>query len=123
MSESENFTFNDVTDGDEVWVGIRTVEGGTGLALSKKSDGDLEVFMPPDAYLVSLRPCKLLRTTDLTGDIRERWRPGFSLFLETPSAIEASLGDRERDARNRCVLHRDGHRIPSAGRVDLPHSR
>jgi hypothetical protein len=49
MSESENFTFTDVSDGDEVWVGIRTVEGGTGLALSKKSDGDLEVFMPPDA--------------------------------------------------------------------------
>lgn len=48
-SDSENFTFTDVVDGDEVWVGIRAVEGGTGLALSKKSDGDLEVFLPPDA--------------------------------------------------------------------------
>jgi hypothetical protein len=49
MSDSENFTFNDVSDGDEVWVVIRAVEGGTGLALSKKADGDMEVFMPPDA--------------------------------------------------------------------------
>jgi hypothetical protein len=49
MSECENFTFTDVSDGDEVWVVIRAIEGGTGLALSKRSDGDLEVFMPPDA--------------------------------------------------------------------------
>jgi hypothetical protein len=49
MSDSENFTFTDVSDGDEVWVGIRTVEGGISLVLSKKSDGDVEVSMPPDA--------------------------------------------------------------------------
>jgi hypothetical protein len=49
MSDSERFTFDDVSDGDEVWVGIRMIDGGVGLALSKTSDGDLEVFMPPDA--------------------------------------------------------------------------
>lgn len=49
MSDSQNFTFSDVSDGDEVWVGIRPVEGGLGLALPKKLDGDLEVFMPPEA--------------------------------------------------------------------------
>lgn len=49
MNDSLNFTFRDVSDGDEVWVGTRSVEGGVGLSLSKKSDGDLEVFIPPDA--------------------------------------------------------------------------
>jgi hypothetical protein len=51
MSDSQNFTFTDVSDGDEAWVGIRPVEGGVGLALSKKSNGDLEVFMPPEAVV------------------------------------------------------------------------
>lgn len=49
MSDSESFTFTDVADGDEVWVGVRVVEGGTGLTLSRKADGDLEVVMPPEA--------------------------------------------------------------------------
>jgi len=49
MSDTANFTFSDPSDGDEVWVGVRSVEGGTSLALSKKSDGDLEVVLPPDA--------------------------------------------------------------------------
>jgi hypothetical protein len=49
MTAPQNFTFTDLGDGDEVWVGLRSVEGGVGLALSKKSDGDFEVFMPPES--------------------------------------------------------------------------
>ena len=49
MSESPSFIFTDAVDGDEVWVGIRSVEGAVGLTLSKKSDGDLEVYLPDEA--------------------------------------------------------------------------
>jgi hypothetical protein len=42
----ETLTFDDLDDGDESLVGVRAVPGGVGLALSKKSDGDLEVVMP-----------------------------------------------------------------------------
>jgi hypothetical protein len=39
--------FDDLDDGDESLVIVRAVPGGVALALSKKSDGDLEVVMPP----------------------------------------------------------------------------
>jgi hypothetical protein len=54
MSDAANVTFSDPSDGDEVRVGVRSVEGGTSLALSKKSDGDLEVVLPDAvAHLVA----------------------------------------------------------------------
>jgi hypothetical protein len=42
----ETLNLEDLDDGDETVVIVRTVPGGVGLALSKKADGDLEVFMP-----------------------------------------------------------------------------
>src|SRR5262245_35525408 len=42
----QTFTFDDLDDGDESIVIVRTVPGGVGLTVSKKTDGDLEVFMP-----------------------------------------------------------------------------
>jgi hypothetical protein len=43
--ESQTFTFTDLDDGDEAIVIVRAVSGGVGLTLSKKTDGDLAVFM------------------------------------------------------------------------------
>jgi hypothetical protein len=42
----DTFTFNDMDDGDEATVIVRAVRGGVGLTLSKKADGDVEVFIP-----------------------------------------------------------------------------
>jgi hypothetical protein len=42
----QTFTFDDLDDSDESLVVIRSVPGGVGLTLSKKSDGDVEVVMP-----------------------------------------------------------------------------
>ena len=42
----ETLTFDDLDDGGESTVIVRTVPGGAGLTVSKKADGDLEVFMP-----------------------------------------------------------------------------
>ena len=44
--ETQTLTFTDLDDGDEAIVIVRAVSGGIGLTLSKKTDGDLEVFMP-----------------------------------------------------------------------------
>lgn len=44
---SDTLTFEDLDDGDESTVIVRAVPGGVGLTLSKKSNGDIEVFMPP----------------------------------------------------------------------------
>jgi hypothetical protein len=41
----QRLSFDDLDDGGESLVIVRPVAGGVGLALSKKSDGDLEVFM------------------------------------------------------------------------------
>jgi hypothetical protein len=40
-----HFTFTDLDDGDETWVGVRATNDGVGLTLSKKANGDMEVFM------------------------------------------------------------------------------
>ena len=41
-----NFTFTDLDNGDETWVGVPSTNQGVGLTLSKKANGDIEVFMP-----------------------------------------------------------------------------
>jgi hypothetical protein len=43
----QTLTFDDLGDGDESLVIVRALPGGVGLTLSKKSDGDVEVVMPP----------------------------------------------------------------------------
>ena len=48
MRTHDAFTFTDLADGDETWVGIRVDDSSVALTLSKKADGDLEVFMPRD---------------------------------------------------------------------------
>jgi hypothetical protein len=43
------FTFDDLDDlddGDEATIVVRTADGGVGLTLSKKAGGDIEAFMP-----------------------------------------------------------------------------
>jgi hypothetical protein len=40
-----HFTFTDLDDGDETCVGVRATNDGVGLTLSKKANGDMEVFM------------------------------------------------------------------------------
>jgi hypothetical protein len=39
-------SFEDLSDDDEVSVTVRRVEGGVGLSISKRSNGDLETFIP-----------------------------------------------------------------------------
>lgn len=46
--EQRTFNFSDLDDGDEAVVIVRAVSGRVGLALSKREDGDVEVFMPTD---------------------------------------------------------------------------
>jgi len=45
----ETITFDDIEDGEETIVIVRAVSGGIGLTVSKKTNGDLEVFMPATA--------------------------------------------------------------------------
>ena len=42
-------SFTDLDTGAEAGVGIRQVEGGVGLAISHRLDGDIEAFLPPAA--------------------------------------------------------------------------
>ena len=46
MEKPDILTFIDLDDGDETVVIVRAIPDGIGLSLSKKADGDLEVFMP-----------------------------------------------------------------------------
>lgn len=46
--EQRTFNFTDLEDGDEAVVILRAVSGSVGLALSKRNDGDVEVFMPTE---------------------------------------------------------------------------
>jgi hypothetical protein len=55
-----NFTFTDLDDGDETWVGVRSTDQGIGLTLSKKANGDIEVFMPAE---VAVQLAEALRQT------------------------------------------------------------
>jgi len=55
-----NFTFKDLDDGDEIWVGVRSTGQGVGLTLSKKANGDIEVFMPVE---VAVQLAEALRQT------------------------------------------------------------
>jgi hypothetical protein len=47
VERPQTFPFTDVEDGDESVVLVRSVEGGIGLAVSKQSASDVEVFLPP----------------------------------------------------------------------------
>ena len=42
-------SFVDLDTGVEAGVGVREVKGGLALAISHKSDGDLETFLPASA--------------------------------------------------------------------------
>ena len=53
-----NFTFTDLDDGDETWVGVRSIDRGVGLTFSKRANGDIEVFMPRE---VAAQPAAALR--------------------------------------------------------------
>jgi hypothetical protein len=55
-----NFTFKDRHDGDETWVSVRSTDQGVGLTLSKKANGDIEVFMPAE---VAVQLAEALRQT------------------------------------------------------------
>jgi hypothetical protein len=42
-------TFTDLETGAEAGVGIREVDGGIGLTISHRGDGDIEALLPHDA--------------------------------------------------------------------------
>jgi hypothetical protein len=42
-------SFTDLDTGAEAGVGIRQVEGGFGLTISHRQDGDIEALLPPSA--------------------------------------------------------------------------
>jgi hypothetical protein len=44
--EQQTFSFVDLDDGDETTVVVRSVEGGVGLTISKRHNGDVETFVP-----------------------------------------------------------------------------
>jgi hypothetical protein len=44
--DQQSISFTDLDDGDEGTVIVRRVEGGVGLAVSKRSDGDVEALIP-----------------------------------------------------------------------------
>lgn len=46
MKQQRTVSFTDLDDGDETVAIVRGVPKGVGLTLSKRNDGDLEVFMP-----------------------------------------------------------------------------
>ena len=48
MDDQKIFNFSNLDDGDEGFALVRRVPGGVGLTLSLKSNGDTEVFMPPE---------------------------------------------------------------------------
>jgi hypothetical protein len=48
------FLFTDLDDGDDTTVIVRGVEGGVGLAVSKRNGGDVETFVPiAEAYRIA----------------------------------------------------------------------
>lgn len=44
--DQRTFSFKDLDDGGETTVIVRRVDGGVGLALSKRANGDLEASIP-----------------------------------------------------------------------------
>jgi hypothetical protein len=44
--DQQTISFTDLDDGDGATVIVRRVEGGVGLTVSKRSDGDVEAFIP-----------------------------------------------------------------------------
>lgn len=55
-----NFTFKDLDDGDETWIGVRSTDQGVGLTVSKKANGDIVVFMPAE---VAVQLAEAIRQT------------------------------------------------------------
>jgi hypothetical protein len=45
MGSTGSIQFNDGASGDAAWIGVRVEDAGIGLAVSLRSDGDLEVFL------------------------------------------------------------------------------
>ena len=48
MNDQQTFEFSNLDDGDEGFALVRRIRGGVGLTLSLKSNGDIEVSMPPE---------------------------------------------------------------------------
>jgi hypothetical protein len=60
----KTLTFEDLNDGDEAVVVVRRLDGGVGLTLSKRTNGDIEAFMPP---VVAERLAEALREAAALG--------------------------------------------------------
>jgi hypothetical protein len=111
-----NFTFTDLDDGDETWVGVRSTEQGVGLTLSKKANGDIEVFMTRDVAVqiaTALRDRRKLnpRLRVLRGGV-----PKGVLRTQGQASARSVCVDSTQTWFGRCGLHfvLSQHEVPPA---------
>jgi hypothetical protein len=66
MNAVATIEFRDAVSGDDGIAVVRAAPGVVGLALSLRGDGDIELFLPPDAarpLLDAIRQAVVLATT------------------------------------------------------------